>query len=189
MARESTTHILGKMLQIQGLVQVGAPQWQVWRQITDPQQLGLCTSGLEAWRALDESNKRFELIFTRRLNQKRIMRIPVVVEWQEIQPPQQMKLFFSMEVRNMLIEAEGRMELSPASEVETKLAFFLKFMAENKLLLQMAANSAPKMVDEFFICIKARLETAVSATPSQNGSIKQLPISPPMPDATNSRQS
>ncbi len=150
-------------MQIQGTVNIQAQQQHVWDYLLNPNSLSECTPGLESWRAM-QTPHQYEIVLVRRLSEKRHVRVPVMISWDQIIPPIQLDLNLETTFSNQIVSASGRMILKPTIEQHTALEFSLVFNTANQLFLQMLGNMVPTIVEQFFKCIKARLEaeTAVS---------------------------
>lgn len=151
-------------MQIQGTVNIQTQQQQVWTYLINPYTLSECTPGLESWRAIQLPNS-YELVLVRHLGAKRSVRIPVMVHWEQIIPPTQLDLNLETTFSNQLVSASGHMKLKPVQEQHTALDFSLIVNTSNQIFLQMLGNMLPTVVEQFFQCIKARLETETAVAP------------------------
>ncbi len=151
-------------MQIQGTVKIQSHQQHVWTYLLNPYALGECTPGLESWRAMQMPNS-YEIVLVRRLSAKRRVRIPVVIHWEQIIPPTQLDLNLETTFSNQIVSASGRMQLKPDQEQHTVLDFSLIVNTSNQIFLQMLGNVMPAIVEQFFECIKVRLEMETAVAP------------------------
>jgi carbon monoxide dehydrogenase subunit G len=144
-------------MRFEGAVHVNTAQQQVWQFLMNPQKLSLCTPGVESWRTCSDK-KQVEIILLHQLGSNRQIRIPIQITWQTIEPIHAATLRFETNFGNQTITALGDMALQPDSTDKTTLDFTLIFDAENNILLQLINNSAPKVIEQFFKCLKSTLE-------------------------------
>ena len=151
-------------MQIQGTVNIEAQQQHVWTCLLDPQALSECTPGLESWHALQAPNS-YEIVLVRHLSAKRSVRVPVMIKWVLIIPPTHLDLNLATTLNNQIVSASGQMILKPVMEQHTALDFSLVLNTPNRMFLQMLGNMLPTIVEQFFLCVKARLETKTAVSP------------------------
>lgn len=151
-------------MQITGSVDFAASRTLVWTYIATPENVSACTPSLETWRTL-EPGRVYELLLTRPLNGRHRMAIPVTVEWHHIAPPNQLHIRFAAQVGSRLINARGKMNLASDGDADaaTTLNFVLEIDTDNSMVTQMVSNLAPRFIDNFFTCLKARLEVVQPA--------------------------
>lgn len=151
-------------MQIQGTVNILAQQQHVWAYLLNPHSLSECTPGLESWHALQAPHS-YEIVLVRRLSATRSVRVPVMITWDQIIPPTHLDLNLAATFSNQSVSASGQMILNSVKGRHTALDFSLVLNTSNQIFLQMLGNIVPTIVEQFFQCIKARLETETAVAP------------------------
>lgn len=146
------------MTRIAGNVNFNAPMDHTWRFLTSPHHLSHCLPGLVVWEVI-EPDKKFHLRVRWGANEKTEgIQIPVLIEWVELTPPQQMELAVHVLFGGTPITGAGSMNLSPLTPTQTELSFMAELLPPSKILDQLIRNTAPKLIDTFFKCCKESLE-------------------------------
>ncbi len=144
-------------MQFRGTVNFAAKQTAVWHALTTPHIVSQCAPNLSDWTAL-ETNNQFQLQFSWGSNDNTIT-IPLLLTWHTVAPPShlQWQATAQMGSSTLLFTGEFRLHMS------TPQATILEFTAEldsstNKLLQQMIQNRVPRLIDNFFSCLKKTAE-------------------------------
>ncbi len=144
-------------MNVSGLVSFTAPQTAVWQLLTTPEQLCGCLPGLQTWQPL--SDRRFELEVVWQFAPNGHKPIPITIEWTRLQPPITLDTTAVLTFNQQQIEINGRFSLSPSatSPQQTDLHFELAIDSPNSFIDQLARNLAPRLIDNYFVCLKAQL--------------------------------
>lgn len=145
-------------MHISGTVDIKASAQDVWKSLITPDILGGCTPGLQSWIELEPA-RTFELQLRWELNSMRYVHVPVTVVWDTLQPPREMAILLTAVFGAQQIDGCAAMLLTAVDTCATTLDFRLELNALNKMTIQMLQNLAPRFIDGFFKCLKARLET------------------------------
>ncbi len=144
-------------MRISGTVDIQASAKDVWKSLITPDILGGCTPGLQSWTELEPA-RTFELQLRWELNSMRYVHVPVTIVWNTLQPPREIAILLTAGLGAQQIDGSAAMQLTAVDTCATTLDFRLELATVNKMTTQMLQNLAPRFIDGFFKCLKARLE-------------------------------
>lgn len=150
-------------MQITGAVEFQAAPQAVWRQLVDPQALSQCTPGLATWEAV-EPNKQFMVQLHWMVDRKNRLQFPATITWETLRPPALLVLSLEAQIGGQPVTAAGTIALKERTPADTLLEFTVEVEPPNKMLAQMMAGLAPRFIDGFFKCFKARLQPPLPPT-------------------------
>lgn len=148
-------------MHISGTVNFAVPQQVVWQFLVTPEKLSTCTPNLKSWQTITRG-LRYKLLLTRQLGRTRQLRVPVEVEWRDLDAPRHLTLLFSALFGEQVVAARGEMDLAAPTLQATELTFWLTIDSPNNIVAQMARNVAPRFAESLFRCVKHSLEGAAS---------------------------
>lgn len=145
-------------MRITGSVEFQTSPQAVWEQLVKPQALSQCTPGLATWEMV-EPDKTFRVLLYWMLDRKNRIQIPMTIVWERLEPPQHMALRVEALAGDQPILATGTLTLTPQAPADTVLAFAVEITPANKMIAQLITGLAPRFIDGFFKCFKARVHT------------------------------
>lgn len=146
-------------MQITGSVEFQTSQQAVWRQLVNPQTLSQCTPGLAAWETV-EPDKTYRVLLYWNLDRKNRIQLPMTIVWETLEPPQRMALRVEALTGDQPLLVTGALTLTPQAPAFTVLAFTAAITPANKMFAQLITGLAPRFIDNFFKCFKARVHAA-----------------------------
>jgi carbon monoxide dehydrogenase subunit G len=143
-------------MQFQGTVQFAVGQTAVWHTLTTPTLVSQCTPHLKSWSELS-TNNQFQLQFSWGSGSSSVI-IPLLLTWQTIIPPNRLQWQGEAQMGSTVILINGNFHLSAPTPTTTTLAFAAELDAPNKLFQQMLQTTAPRLLENFFRCLKTNIE-------------------------------
>ena len=143
-------------MEFQGKVAVAAAQTAVWHTLTTPSLVSQCTPRLQGWTALEEDTQ-FPLQFIWGRGGSTVI-IPFVLIWQTVTPPTYLQWQGKAQMGSTAVPLQGDFHLSAAETTQTQLAFSAQLTPPNKFVGQMIQNTAPRLIEHFFNCLKKTAE-------------------------------
>ena len=143
-------------MQFQGTIQFAARQTAVWHTLITPTLVSQCTPHLKSWSELS-TNNQYHLQFSWGSGSSGVS-IPLLLTWQTVIPPNQLQWQGEAQMGSALILINGSFHLSAPTPTATTLAFTAELDAPNKLLQQMLQTTAPRLLENFFRCLKTNAE-------------------------------
>ncbi|MEM7331343.1 MAG: SRPBCC domain-containing protein [Chloroflexota bacterium] len=144
-----------------GQVQFSQSLNTVWRFLTSPQLASECTPGLTEWREISPRSE-FHLSFLWETPAKTKLNFPTKLTWETLSPPE--KLCFSAVTDPKTfgrIHLDGEMALIENKEAETTLEFTAVVQTTNPFINQLIKNVLPRQIDQFFKCVKSKLNAQI----------------------------
>lgn len=143
-------------MQFQGTINFAAGQTAVWHTLTDPHVVSRCTPHLTGWAELP-SNTQFQLQFTWGSGSSRV-HIPLLLTWQTMTPPTFLEWQSEALIGSTSLLMNGRFHLNATTPTTTQLTFAAELAPPNKVLQQVIQSAAPRLLDNFFRCLKMSAE-------------------------------
>jgi len=143
-------------MEFQGIVAVAAAQTAVWHTLTTPTIVSQCTPRLQGWTTL-EAETQFHLQFTWGRGSSTVI-IPLVLTWQTVAPPTYLQWYCLAHMGSTAVPLQGDFHLNNIGSTQTNLAFSAQLTPPNKFTGQMIQNAAPKLIEQFFKCLKKTAE-------------------------------
>ena len=144
-------------MKISGESSIQAPIAIVWQTLTNPEQLSQCMPGLSKWEMI-EPQKRFKLYIIWGQDDAPRLKVPVTLEWTELESPTYMLLTATILVGTAVTETTGTLNLTPTTPRQTNIQFTATVNAPNQMIDQLARSLAPTIANTFF----KNLQKAVS---------------------------
>ncbi len=138
-------------MNISGATMLPASIFQVWAILTDPQKVSQYAPGVTNWN-IRIPNQEFELLIRWNSGPSPPLTFPIILQWTELIPPQQMNLAAAIQIGSQTIAATGQLQLITLSDNETEMRFTAVLHTTNPLITQIARNTAPKYIDT--ICLR-----------------------------------
>lgn len=142
-------------MNISGLVPLAAPQTAVWQLLTTPEQLCGCLPGLQTWQPLSDCRFQLEVVWQFAPNGHKP--ILISIEWTDWHPPVRLDTTAVLTYNQQPIDVNGRFTLNAISTHQTELHFDLTIDSPNTFIDQLARKLAPRLIDNYFVCLKTRL--------------------------------
>ena len=143
-------------MQFQGTINFAAGQTAVWHTLTNPHIVSRCTPHLTGWAELP-SNTQFHLQFTWGSGSSRVT-IPLLLTWQTMKPPTLLEWQSEAQIGSTFLVMNGRFHLNATTPTTTRVAFAAELEPPNKMLQQVIQSTAPRLLDNFFRCLKTSAE-------------------------------
>ncbi|MCC6605937.1 MAG: hypothetical protein IT327_22205 [Anaerolineae bacterium] len=143
-------------MQFQGTIQFAAGQTAVWHTLTNPHIVSRCTPHLTGWAELP-TNSQFQLQFTWGSGSSRV-HIPLLLTWQNMTPPSLLEWCSEAQIGSTCLLMNGRFHLNATTPTTTQLTFAAELDPPNKMLRQVIQSTAPRLLDNFFRCLKMSAE-------------------------------
>lgn len=143
-------------MRFQGTVAFAAAQTAVWQTLTTPTLVSQCTPRLTGWSEL-APNTQFQLQFSWGSGSSSV-NIPLRLTWQTVTPPTHLEWLGEAQMGSTILLINGKFHLSNPLPHNTILDFAAELDPTNKLLQQMIQNTAPRLIENFFQCLKLKVE-------------------------------
>ncbi len=136
-------------MKISGESSIQAPIETVWQTLTDPEQLSQCMPGLSNWEIV-EPQKRFNLYVLWGQDDAPRLKVPITLEWTEMEMPTYMLLTGTILVGTAVTETTGTLHLTATTPHQTNIQFTASVDAPNQMIDQLARSLAPTIANTFF---------------------------------------
>lgn len=143
-------------MEFQGTVAFAAAQTAVWHTLTTPTIVSQCTPRLQGWTTL-EADTKFQLQFIWGKRNSAVI-IPLILTWQTVSPPTYLQWHCQAQMGGTTVPLQGDFHLNAAGTRQTKLAFSAQLTLPNRFIGQMIQNTAPRLIEDFFNCLKKSAE-------------------------------
>ncbi len=143
-------------MEYQGIVAVAAAQTAVWHTLTTPTIVSQCTPRLQGWSTL-EAETRFHLQFIWGRDNSTVI-IPLLLTWQTVTPPTYLQWQCQAHMGSTAIPLQGDFHLRATDTTQTNLTFSAHLAPPNKFIGQLIQNTAPRLIEHFFNCLKKTAE-------------------------------
>lgn len=152
-------------MRIEGRVAIEAPRDRVWNFLINPADIAGCAPGLESWREVVPA-REFELIGAVPIGgSEGKMRLPATIRWHDVDAPRRLATTAVIPIAGNQLTVDGVVDLTAHPDASTQLNFTLEARLTDGVALparRLVANVMPGVVERFFRCFKAQLETTVA---------------------------
>lgn len=143
-------------MEFQGTVAVAAAQTAVWHTLTTPTIVSQCTPRLQGWTPLN-AETQFQLQFIWGRGSSTVI-IPLLLIWQTVTPPTFLQWQGKAQMGRTAVPMQGDFRLNPTDSTQTNLTFSAQLNPPNKFIGKMIQNTAPRLIEHFFNCLKITAE-------------------------------
>jgi len=146
-------------MHLEGKVTIGAPQVEVWKFLTDPNQVGSCVPGLESMNIITP-DKKFSAVAGLGLGSVKVT-FNADVEWLELDKPNRAKMKARGTAPGSAMDVVSEMKLTRVADKQTELNWTAEVTIVGKiatLAARLMGSVSQKMAGDFFNCVKGQIE-------------------------------